>query len=159
MPTFSEAERLAILDLHNQSFPDSTWDSNDFEVFFADKSLRPICTTIKSGDETIGLAIGRLSFNDISRLNLSALSVSRRHQGNGHGEDLVKKFFHAALDITSMEKIFLHFRNSNKSVKKFYDRFGFKNHTICGKYSDGEKKHYMDIDRRSIQKYLSKSRQ
>lgn len=154
MTPISRAVRLEILNLHNQNLPNSKWNDKHLERYFANDYLHPICITIEGRNGLIGLAIGRLSFNNHSKLNLSTLSVSPRSRGRGYGEDLLKEFFIAALRISSMKIIYLHFRDSNRKVKDFYTRFGFEKHKICGKYSNGERKHYMEISLKSIQKYL-----
>lgn len=156
MIPLSKARRLQFLKLHNKNLPASKWNDKYLEKYFAADSLHPICIPFEDSSGIIGVAAGRLSSENPSKLNLSTLSVSPHARGKGCGEKLLRDFFRAALDIPSMKIVYLHFRDSNKKVKDFYTRFGFTNHKTCGKYSDGEQKHYMDIDKKSIQRYLSK---
>jgi ribosomal protein S18 acetylase RimI-like enzyme len=152
----AKKERFEIIRLQNDTFPDSCWSNDYLEKYFADSSRCPICITIRSEKDFVGFSIARLDRNSDSRMLLSALSVSPQFRGNGYGEKLIKKFFVAALDLPSLKKIRLHFRDSNKQIENFYARFGFQNHEICSEYSNGEKKHLMEIDRRKIEDYLAK---
>jgi hypothetical protein len=44
----------------------------------------------------------------------------------------------------SVKKVYLHFRDSN-NFEGFYKHYGFEKHRTTGHYSNGEKKHYMEI--------------
>lgn len=150
-------ERLSILKLYNQNFPKSRWNEKSLQKYFSDRKRRPLCIIIGNKDKLTGLITGRFSPVDKSKLNLAALLVSRRYQGRGWGEILMREFFKAAVKIPSLQIIYLRFRDSNRNLKNFYKRFGFGSCVISGKYSDGEKKYYMEINRKSIQKYLNNS--
>lgn len=150
----SKKQRLLLLRFYNKNFAKSKWNKKYFEKYLSEKKFYPICIIIKSQNEIGGLIMGKMSCTDRSRLNLTSLVVSFPYRGQGWGDLLIINFFSLALGISSMKSIYLHFRESNKGLKNFYKRFGFKNYTICGKYSNGEKKYYMEISRKSIQKYL-----
>jgi ribosomal protein S18 acetylase RimI-like enzyme len=125
--------------LYNQTFSDSRWSDKCLEKYFSATGRHPICISIKNGEQLIGLAIGRLTRENKTKILLSTLSVSPRFLKNGYGNALMKKFFRATLAVPMAQSVLLHFRESNKGVLNFYFCFGFKNHKICGKYSNGEK--------------------
>lgn len=151
----SKSERTAILDFHNRNFPNSKWSDRSFEKYFLDTRHHPFCTAIKTGKNFHGIAIGRFSTNSRSSLNLATMLVSQKCRGKGYGDALMEEFFRSAAKITSMRKIHLHFRDSNSQVESFYKRFGFKKRRTRETYSNGEKKNYMEISRKSIQRFLS----
>lgn len=99
----------------------------------------------------------RFSTNSRTSLNLATLLVSKQCRGKGYGDVLIKEFLKSAASIPRLKKIHLHFRDSNSQVENFYRRFGFGKHKICGTYSNGERKHYMEIDIKSIRGYLNNS--
>ena len=150
----SRKQRMSLLSLHNQNFPKSRWNEKSLKKYFSNKKRRPLCITIGNKDKLTGLIIGRLSPINKSKLNLATLLVSHRYRGKGWGETLMREFFKSAVKIPSLQIIYLHFRDSNSPLENFYKRFGFGKHKIRGKYADGEKKHYVEISRKSIQKYL-----
>lgn len=150
----SQSERTAILDFHNQNFPNSKWSEQSFKKYFTNTPHHPVCIAIRNGKIFTGIAIGRFSTNSRSSLNLATLLVSKRCRGKGYGDVLIKEFFKSAASMLPLKKIHLHFRDSNGQIENFYKRFGFEKHGICGKYSNGEKKHYMEIGIKSIRAYL-----
>jgi len=150
----SKSQRTAILDFHNQNFPNSKWNEHSFIKYFSEIPHHPICIAIRNEKAFDGIIIGRFSTNSQTSLNLATLLVSQRCRGRGYGEILMKEFFKSAANMPLLKKIYLHFRDSNSQIENFYQRFGFKKHRIYGKYSNGEKKHYMEISRKSIQEYL-----
>jgi len=154
----SQLERTAILDFHNQNFPNSKWNERSFKKYFIDTPHHPICIAIRNENTLVGIAIGRFSTNSRTSLNLATLLVSKQHRGKGYGNALIRKFFESAVDISPLKKIHLHFRDSNIQIRNFYRRFGFEKHRICGTYVDGERKHYMEINRKSIEEYIRDSK-
>jgi len=150
----SKQQRLSLLRFYNRNFPKSKWSERGLERYFSDKKRHPICIIIKFKSKIIGLIMGRLSSDNKTKLNLAALLVSRQYQGKGYSKILIREFFKSAIKIPSQRIIYLHFRYSNKNLKSFYKRFGFGNCIVSGKYSNGEKKYYMDINKKSIQEYL-----
>ena len=150
----SQSDRTAILDFHNRNFPNSKWSEQSFKKYFSETSHHPVCVAIKDGKIFNGIVIGRFSTNSRTSLNLATLLVSKQCRGKGYGDILMREFFKSAADIPDLKKIHLHFRDSNGQVKNFYRRFGFKKIEIKERYSNGEKKHYMEINRKSIQTCL-----
>ena len=145
LKTPSKQQRLSLLRFYNRNFPKSKWNEEPLKKYFSDRKRRPLCIIIRNKDKITGLIMGRLSSADSPRLNLAVLLVSRRYRGRGWGKILMRELFKSAVKIPSLQKIYLHFRDSNGQLKSFYKRFGFGKHEICGKYTDGEKKHYMEI--------------
>lgn len=153
----SQSERSAILDFHNRNFPSSKWSERSFKKYLVDTPHHPVCIAIRSEKTFAGIAIGRFSTNSRTSLNLATLLISRRCRGKGYGDVLMRKFLESSASIPFLKKIHLHFRDSNSQIKNFYKRFGFEKHRVCGKYSNGEKKHYMETSIKSIRAYLKDS--
>jgi ribosomal protein S18 acetylase RimI-like enzyme len=154
----TKSQLLEMLKLHNKAFPNSKWGKNYFEKFFSEKYRAPICVFVVKRKKIAGFAIGHRHPKNKSNFVLCLILVAPYHRGKKIGNELMIKFFAAAFELPWMKTLILHFRESNRRVKKFYTQFGFKNHRISGKYSNGEKKHYMSINRKSINKYLAKSK-
>lgn len=151
----SKSDQAAILDFHNRNFPSSKWREVYLERYFSETARNPICIAVKNGKKFNGLAIGKLSEINKTRLIFSSLLVSKPYRGKGYGDILIQEFFKSALEIPTLHAIDLHFRDSNSRVENFYRRFGFRKYKVREKYTNGEKKHSMKISRESIRKYLN----
>jgi ribosomal protein S18 acetylase RimI-like enzyme len=80
-------------------------------------------------------------FSKENKFTVELFGVSNKMRGEGIGKMLMEKLL-GKLD--SKEEVIVHFRASN-SVQKFYEKFGFGNLRICGKYKNGEDKREMSV--------------
>ncbi len=94
--------------------------------------------------KNIGFILGRKVGNIKARYNLTTLLVDKQFRGKGYSKLLLNAFLKNVKKAKSSRKVYLHFRDSN-NFEKFYQHYGFSGHRITGTYSNGEKKHYMEI--------------
>ncbi|HCP08489.1 MAG TPA: hypothetical protein DIT25_01680 [Candidatus Moranbacteria bacterium] len=147
LPTtnLSLEDRLSLLKSYLKDFPLSPWSQNYFFSFLSDSSRSSLGFCIKENDVLIGFILGRLLSKDSSVFCLSALWIDSDLRGKGLGGELVKNLIFAISSRKKIKKIILHFRDAN-DLKDFYSRLGFSGHTLCGIYSNGDLKHYMELN-------------
>lgn len=138
-------DRDLLVSIYNKNFPLSRWSKKYFFTFLLDSPRSFFGFYIKQDENIIGLALGRLIPQDISIFCLSALWVDKRFRGQELGKKLVQKIISVIANKRSVGKIILHFRDSN-NLEKYYSRLGFSGHKITGAYSNGEPKHYMELN-------------
>lgn len=102
------------------------------------------CFILEKDRQVIGFILGRKVGNIKPRYNLTTLLVDKRYRGRGFSNVLLNKFLKTIKKNKSVKKVYLHFRDSN-DYKSFYRHYGFSKHRTTGTYSNGEKKHYMEI--------------
>lgn len=136
-------EQLA--NFYNKNFILSKWSEEYFNRFLDDKKERKMeCFVFEKNAKVIGFVLGRKVGNIKSRYNLTTLLVDRKYRGKGYGKLLLNEFLKTVKKNKSSQKVYLHFRDSN-DYESFYKNCGFSRHRITGTYSNGEKKHYMEI--------------
>jgi ribosomal protein S18 acetylase RimI-like enzyme len=130
---------------YNKNFPLSRWSNKYFNIFLADKNARKMeCFILEKNKKIIGFILGRKVGNIKARYNLSTLLVDKKYRGKGYSKLLLNAFLKNVKKNKSSTKVYLHFRDSN-NFEGFYTHYGFSGHRISGIYSNGEKKHYMEI--------------
>ena len=140
-----QLRKKQLADFYNKNFILSKWSNKYFYDFLNDKNERKMeCFVLEKNKKAIGFILGRKVGNIKVRYNLTTLLVDRKYRGKGYSKLLLDKFLKAVKKNKSSEKVYLHFRDSN-DYEGFYKRFGFSKHRITGTYSNGEKKHYMEI--------------
>lgn len=144
----SFSKKKELLEFYNISFPKSKWSMTGVNSFFM-KENNGVCFIVEKEEKISALIMGRINKNDRSSIILSALLVGDELEGKGYGKILVEKFIDRSFINNGFQKIKLHFRDSN-DLRNFYEKFGFEYGGICGQYKNGEKKHYMDMDRSVI---------
>lgn len=145
-PTTSLKEEF--LKFYNAGFPKSQWSAKKLNTFFS-KGKKGVCFIIKKDGNIKGLVIGKIFEKNKHSMNLSALFVSDELRGMGYAKKLVKMFVEKTFKDTLIERIELHFRDSN-NLQSFYEKFEFGHHEIIGAYKNGDQKHYMEISRGDI---------
>ncbi|MDD5396616.1 MAG: GNAT family N-acetyltransferase, partial [Candidatus Moranbacteria bacterium] len=110
-----------------------------------------ICLVVEKENEIGGMIIGRKNKVTKNCVTLSALLVGDDLRGQGLAKKLAEMFMKKVFTREENLKIELHFRDSN-NLQNFYEKLGFEKHCVCGKYKNGEKKHYMEISRDDIMK-------
>lgn len=135
-------QRKLALNLYNKNFPLSQWSEKYFNAFLANTSRLPLGFYITKNGYPVGLVLGHIDKN--SAFNISILLVKPSCQKQGLGKYLIEKIIKEIRKNHSLKKAYLHFRDQN-NLEKFYTKLGFGNHSIKGTYSNGDKKHYMDI--------------
>jgi ribosomal protein S18 acetylase RimI-like enzyme len=136
--------KARLLELYTRNFPLSPWNQRYLDAFLSGKKRSTIFYAIKEKDDFIGLILGRSSKTDPEIMILSVLAVDPHHQRKGYGSMLIEKFLSSVKKNPRIKKVFVHFRQCN-DLENFYSRAGFKNHSISGSYSNGEKKHQMEF--------------
>jgi ribosomal protein S18 acetylase RimI-like enzyme len=131
-------ESLRIL--QNEIFTHAKWTTNGFEKFFANDKRSPLCFVVLADGEPVGFIMGRISKEN--KFTVELFGVSNKMRGEGIGKMLMTKFLEKA--ISREKEIIVHFRSANP-VQKFYEKIGFANLKICGKYKNGEDKCEMSI--------------
>ena len=130
-----------LKNIYNRNFPLSKWSSKKIRSFLKPGSLIVIA---KIKQEIVGFACGRPEKNNGKKFYISALLVRNKFRGKGFAEVITRALIDNASRFKKFDTVCLHFRES-KNLKKFYKKIGFRNHRIDGDYSNGEKKHYMEI--------------
>jgi ribosomal protein S18 acetylase RimI-like enzyme len=134
-----------LIAFYNENFPLSRWSEKYFNTFLDDKNERRMeCFVLEKNKTILGFILGRKVGNIRARYNLTTLLVDKNYREKGYSKLLLAAFLKTARKNKSTQKIYLHFRDSN-NFEKFYQHYGFSGHRITGTYSNGEKKHYMEI--------------
>lgn len=144
-PKKKKLRRERLINFYNENFSLSQWSKKYFNVFLADKNERKMeCFVLEKNNQIIGFILGRKVGNIKIRYNLTTLLVDKKYRGRGYSSLLLNVFLRTVKKNKSSRKAYLHFRDSN-DFEKFYQHYGFSRHRITGTYSNGEKKHYMEI--------------
>jgi len=133
---------ISLWRLYNCNFRFSRWTKG---YFFSFVKYPAILYSIKVDKELAGFICGKPEAKSSKRYIISALLIKKKFRGKGYAESLVKKAIESISETRKFESIGLHFRDSN-NLKNFYKKIGFKNHKITGTYSNGEKKHFMEMN-------------
>ena len=134
-----------LAEFYNDNFPLSRWSEKYFNIFLDDKNARKMeCFVLEKNKKIIGFILGRKVGNIKARYNLTTLLVDKKFRGKGYSKLLLNVFLKTVKKNKSSRKAYLHFRDSN-NFEGFYKHYGFSGHRITGTYSNGEKKHYMEI--------------
>lgn len=134
-----------LLSFYNKNFPLSRWSEKYFNRFLDDRKKRKMeCLVLEKNEKIIGFILGRKFGNIKPRYNLTTLLVDGGYRGRGFSKVLLDKFLKTIKKNKSVKKVYLHFRDSN-DYESFYRHYGFNKHRTTGTYSNGEKKHYMEI--------------
>jgi len=143
-------DRLTILNLYNNSFPLSTWNKKYWNSFFKNSLRQPVFFAIKINNQYAGFVLGRVG-KDTSIMLLSTLVVSPTYRGNRYGSILIQKFLETTFSFPNIHKVILHFRDFNAwRLEPYYAHLDFINHKIEGTYSNGEKKHCVEIHKKDF---------
>lgn len=134
----SEEKKKEVLSFYNDNFPKSQWSENFFMSFIKGKERSPIGYIIEINDEVAGMILGRVSKDREREFNLATLLVNENYRGRGVANVLMNRLIEEVREKEIFEKIYLHFRESNK-LRDFYEKFGFNNFQKDGAYSNGEK--------------------
>jgi ribosomal protein S18 acetylase RimI-like enzyme len=144
-PRKKKLRKKQLVDFYNENFPLSRWSEEYFSRFLDDEKRRKMeCFTIERNNKVAGFILGRKVGNIRSRYNLTTLLMDRKYRGKGYSKLLMEKFLKIVRENKSSRKVYLHFRDSN-NFERFYKHCGFGGHRISGTYTNGEKKHYMEI--------------
>lgn len=144
-PRKKKLRRKLLVDYYNENFPLSRWSAKYFNTFLDDKNERKMeCFVLEKNKKIIGFILGRKVGNIKARYNLTTLLVDKQHREKGYSKLLLNNFLKTVKKNKSFQKVYLHFRDSN-NFEGFYKHCGFSGHRISGTYSNGEKKHYMEI--------------
>ena len=144
-----EAKKL-LLDFYNSAFVSSKWSEKNLNLFFTEKDPGA-CFIIEKDSVIKGFVLGKIKKLDHSIMDLSALFVANELRGLGLAKKLVRLFLVDVVENSSVEKVKLHFRETN-NLQKFYAGLGFRNEYIDGTYKNGEPKHCMEMVRNDIMK-------
>lgn len=148
----SKQDSAILLRMHNDVFISSYWDEASWNRFLSPDKKLILCVIKKKGSYT-GFIMGRPTHKLASTILLNTLIVLPEHRKNGHGKLLVDFFLRTAFALPQTKKVILHFRESNKNtLLPYYKKLGFGNHSVCGKYSNGENKHYLSLTKSSYKK-------
>lgn len=142
--SFEQSESLLLI--HNKNFPFSPWEKQYLNEFLQLRNL-PICLRLKIDGKLAGFAIGKIDAKMNKYYVLHSLVVDEKFRGKGYGEALAKNFLKEVFRNVEIQKVIIHFRDS-KNLQGFYQKIGFQGHAIVGSYKNGEKKHYMEFNRR-----------
>lgn len=130
---------------YNSNFPLSKWSNEYFNSFLNDENKRKMeCFVLEKNYKIIGFILGRKVGNIKFRYNLTTLLMDKQYRGMGYSKLLLNEFLKNIKRNKEAKKVYLHFRDSN-DFEGFYRHCGFSKHRITGFYSNGEKKHYMEI--------------
>lgn len=143
-PTIKKLRKKQLANFYDQNFPLSQWGEQYFNTFLDDKKREATCLVLEKNQKIIGFILGKTVGSIPNRLNLTTLLIDRKYRKKGLSRLLLDNFLTIIKQNKSINKIYLHFRDSN-NFESFYKHYGFKNHRITGFYSNGEKKHYMEI--------------
>jgi len=144
-PQVKKIKEKKLVHFYNSNFPLSSWSNEYFNSFLNDENKRKMeCFILKRNKKIIGFILGRKVGNIRFRYNLTTLLVDKRFRGKGYSKLLLNEFLKNVKKNKSVQKVYLHFRDSN-NFKEFYKHCGFRGHRIAGTYSNGEKKHFMEI--------------
>lgn len=134
-----------LANFYNKNFLLSRWSNEYFYDFLNDENERKMeCCVLEKNRKIIGFILGREVGNIIDRYNLTTLLIDKKYRGKGYGKLLLDQFLKTMRKDKEISKVYLHFRDSN-DFENFYEHYGFRKHRISGTYSNGEKKHYMEI--------------
>jgi ribosomal protein S18 acetylase RimI-like enzyme len=138
--------KKSLLTFYNENFPLSSWSEKYFNTFLSDKNGRKMeCFVLEKNKKIIGFILGRKVGNIQARYNLTTLLIDKKNRGQGYSKLLLDAFLKTVKKNNLSRRAYLHFRDSN-NFEKFYQHYGFSGHRITGTYSNGEKKHYMEIE-------------
>lgn len=143
--SLSQKDRALLSDIYNKNFPLSPWSPEYFYSFLSDSSRSSLGFYMKQDAELVGLVLGRLLSAKSNVFCLSALWINKDFRKKGYGKTLVQKLIPAIAARKKIKKIILHFRDAN-DLENYYSRLGFSGHKISGKYSNGNLKHYMELN-------------
>ena len=140
----SRKKQLSLF--YNANFPLSQWSQNYFSAFLDDENeRRMLCLVLEKNSKILGFILGRAVGNINNRYNITTLLIDEDQRGKKYGQFLLNKFLKTLRKDKSVKKAYLHFRDSN-NLESFYNHCGFRKHRIAGYYSNGERKHYMEIN-------------
>lgn len=144
-PSVKAKRKKELVSFYNKNFPLSQWDREYFDNFLDDKNEKKMsCLVLEENKKVAGFIMGRVVGKIKKRLNLTTILIDKKYRKKGLSKILLDNFLKITKQNKSIKKVYLHFRDSN-NFQNFYARYGFKNHRITGHYSNGEKKHYMEI--------------
>ncbi|MFA5777366.1 MAG: GNAT family N-acetyltransferase [Parcubacteria group bacterium] len=144
-PRKKQLRKKQLVDFYNENFSLSKWSEKYFNGFLDDKKERKMeCFILEKNNKIIGFILGRKVGKIRFRYNLTTLLVDEKYRGKGYSKLLMDKFLKTIKENKEARKVYLHFRDSN-DFEGFYKHYGFSGHRITGAYSNGEKKHYMEI--------------
>lgn len=144
-PVKKQLKEKQLAHFYDRNFPLSQWGEKYFINFLNDKNKRGVlCLILEKNHQIIGFILGRTVGRIPNRLNLTTLLVDKKSRGKGFSKILLDAFLQIIKQKKSTKKVYLHFRDST-NLEAFYKHYGFKNHRLAGFYSNGEKKHYMEI--------------
>lgn len=136
-----------LLNFYNSGFPHSQWDMEKLGSFF-DKKNKGVCLIAEAEMGIKGFLAGKISKNDKSCMNLSALLVDDELRGKGIARKMVKIFVEKAFQDPYFNRVELNFRGSKK-LHTFYEKLGFDNLKVIGTYKNGDQKHHMELFKNS----------
>jgi len=140
-----QLRKKQLADFYNKNFILSKWSNEYFYDFLKDENGRKMeCFVLEKINKVVGFILGRKVGNIKFRYNLTTLLVDKKYRGKGYSKLLLDKFLKTVEKNKLSKKVYLHFRDSN-DFEGLYRHFGFSEHRITGTYSNGEKKHYMEI--------------
>lgn len=151
-----EKQKNIIIDIYNENFCKSQWSKGYFDFYFNIDKRKTVSYFLVVEDKLIGFVWGKISEKNRKEFNISALWADKNYRNKGYGKLLMGKIIDYIFQNMNLEKAYLHFRDSN-DLEDFYKNLGFSNHKIDEQYSNGEKKHYMEIKLRvKFKKYNHK---
>lgn len=137
----NEKYLASLWKLYNRNFRSSKWSKEHLLSFTKSPS---VLYALESDRKVAGFVCGKPERQRRNRYLIAALLVRKEFRGKGCAGMLIKKVVKEVSEMKEFKSIAIHFRESN-NLKDFYRKFGFKKHRITGSYSNGEKKHYMEI--------------
>lgn len=140
-----ELRKKQLASFYNKNFLLSQWSSDYFSNFLNDTNERKMeCFVLEKNKNIAGFILGRIVGKIRCRYNLTTLLIDKKYRGKGCSKFLLDEFLKIVRKNKAIKKVYLHFRDSN-DFEGFYRHYGFSRHRMSGTYSNGEKKHYMEI--------------
>jgi ribosomal protein S18 acetylase RimI-like enzyme len=144
-PAEKGERKSQLLTFYNKNLILSQWSAKYFSNFLDDKNERKmLCLILEKDHKILGFILGRMVGNIDCRYNLITLLIDKKYRGKGLSKTLLDRFLKIIRKNSTTKKVYLHFRDSSH-LENFYRHYGFRKHRITGHYSNGEKKHYMEI--------------
>lgn len=138
-PSNIGAELSSITYFYNSNFPKAQHEEKYKRYMYKKECHKAIILIIKSEDTTIGLLESWVPPKRPSVRLFTTLLIDKNFRNQSLARHLIKKLF----EIKDIEgetlPTVVNFRDCNKVTHvPFYEKFGFKNPAIIGKYANGD---------------------
>ncbi len=137
-------EKNRIFNFYKKYFSPHHWNKKYFNQFTKDNQRQSLILVAETNSNNLaGLILGRRDKNNKYFFNLSIIVVDFKYRKKGIATKLMKELI-SNLSKGKTKKIIIHFREKN-NLKNFYQKFGFCNFKIIGKYNNGDNKCFMEL--------------